>query len=163
MTTDRNMIKQLHNVTASSDCVCLYESFCAVLTLAMSVRLSEAALVPAGQCCVSLVVVGSILAVICPQGPLRAPLLQTVRLTLLQSWPIGQKVIAIQIWQGKRGHKVSGYEWVGDKFRSGLRDEILPHSCFLWFSHDHSNWWFKANELKIQVEGEKNTSTAVIT
>lgn len=77
-------------------CVFLY-TFLVPLTLAVPVWLSEAVLIPTGQSCIRLVVVGSILAVICPQGALWAPLLQSVRLALLQSWPVGQKVIAIQI------------------------------------------------------------------
>lgn len=71
--------------------------FLVSLTLAVPVWLGEAVLVPTGQRCFSLVVVGSVLAVICPQGALWAPLLQGVRLTLLQSWPVGQKIIAIEI------------------------------------------------------------------
>lgn len=40
------------------------------LTLAVPVWLGEAVLVPTGQRCVRLVVVGSVLAVIAPQGAL---------------------------------------------------------------------------------------------
>lgn len=41
-----------------------------LLTLAVPVRLGVAVLVPAGQRCIVLVVVGSVLAVVCPQGAL---------------------------------------------------------------------------------------------
>lgn len=68
----------------------------------MSVWLGEAVLIATGQRCIRLVVVGSVLAVIAPQGALRAPLLQGVCVTLLQSWPVGQKVIAVQLCGGQR-------------------------------------------------------------
>lgn len=60
-----------------------------MLTLAVPVRLGVAVLIPTGQRCIRLVVVGSVLAVVCPQGALRAPFLHGVCLTLFQSWPVG--------------------------------------------------------------------------
>lgn len=65
----KNRIEQ--NVSVPLDCVCLYMCvLCAPLTLAVPVWLCEAVLVPTGQRCIWLVVVGSVLAVICPQGAL---------------------------------------------------------------------------------------------
>lgn len=55
---------QIHLICACT--TCSYVS----LTLAVPVRLGVAVLIPAGQRCIVLVVVGSVLAVVCPQGAL---------------------------------------------------------------------------------------------
>lgn len=83
--------------------VCLFQTMSvwldAPVTFAVLVWLSETVLIPAGQGRIRRVVVGSVLAVISPQGALRPPLLHGVGLALLQCWPVREEVIAIQIFK----------------------------------------------------------------
>ena len=74
----------------------------------MPAWLREAALVPASERGVGLVVVGGVLTVVGPQRALRAPLLQAAVVALLQGGPIGQQVVAVQVCQSQ-GTKAIDY------------------------------------------------------